>query len=83
MNNIDPNRGQAKEPRASKSYKVPYMELGQAVKIKCVSGGWHARMGVVKGTIVFLNENHVTIKGDLYSSSFTLEQFKRGEVWLL
>jgi len=77
------HRGQAYEPQVNKSYKVPSFELGQAVKIKCIKGNWHTKIATFKGTIIFLNENHVTVKGENYCSSFTMAQFKLGEVILL
>jgi len=80
---MGPNRGQAIELQICKNCKIPFMEIGQSVKVKCMKGGWHSRVETFKGTIIFLNENHVTIKGKNYCSSFTMEQFKRGEVKLL
>jgi hypothetical protein len=72
------------DPRADKRYKVPSMELGQAVKIRCQEpDSRHKKFKTFEGNVIFANSRYVTVKGENYKETFTIQQFKSGEVRLL
>lgn len=78
------NRGCAVFPTLDKNYKIPSMELGQAVRITCQDPDLrHKRLRTFEGNVIFANSRYVTVKGKNYKETFTMNQFRLGEVRLL
>lgn len=70
--------------RADKTYKVPSLEIGQAIKVSCqAEDNRHKKLVTFEGNVIFANSRYVTVKGKHYPLSFTIQQFKLGEVVLL
>ena len=66
------------------NFKIYIFKIGQVIKIECRDLQWkRGKSKTFEGDIIFKNNRYITIKGDNYKESFTMEQFKRGEVKLL
>jgi ribosomal protein L19 len=77
-------RDYSKDPVSEKNYKIPSLELGQAVKIICQDTEIkHKKTKIFKGNIIFINSKYLIVKGENYKESFMLSQFRMGEVRLL
>jgi len=77
-------RGSAVNIKINEVFRIPSLELGQPVKIKCQDSNFEmTKIKIFEGNIIFVNERYVTVKGENYKESFTLDQFRRGEARLI
>lgn len=74
-----------KATRIKKKKKEKPIELtfktGQELEVSYRN--YDGRLNVIesfKGNVIFANDKHITVKGQYYPTSFTLQQFREGEV---